>query len=67
MIELLQQYFNQSDHYLIGHLIMEYEQVINSSGLVYNVRVENMCEASGYETVQVPLDDILVFLYLNRK
>ena len=47
--ELLQTYFNESDHYLAPAKLKYTDTGINGGGVVYSVQVEDICDARGFE------------------
>lgn len=61
--ELLQEYFNQSGHYLTGNKLEHIETGINYMGLIYTVHVDNDCLAESYEVVAIEQNDVLIWLY----
>jgi hypothetical protein len=61
--ELLQKYFDQSDHYLVSNLLEFTETVLKGDGIIYVVKVNNICDARGFEMVEIEQNDLLIWLY----
>jgi len=66
-IDVLQAFLSYSGHYLCANVIKEYKQVMIDGCVSYEILIENACISSCYETITVDLEDILIFLYLDRK
>ena len=65
--ELLQTYFNESDHYLAPAKLKHTDTGINGDGVVYSVRVSNECDARGFETVGIEQNELLLWIYNHEK
>ena len=64
MEELLKAYLEtQREYYVEPLVIRDFDTMIQNDETVYVVKVNDMCEMSGYDNVEVSVSDLLVFLY----
>lgn len=69
--QLLKQYLKDDSNSHVNHmtqeLIIRDYKTIMSDGLIFQITIEDMCSATGYDDIEINLTDLLVWIYNNEK
>ena len=62
-IEVLQQFLNDSGHYLTGGTVLSYTQILSDDGFLFRVEISNDFLETGCDKADFNLIEILAWLY----